>query len=131
MAAPESCYKNARRKKIAFCLLNTQVIYTFVCHTYLLVTLDFSHWSTVLFKQWVSATRKNAFLFGALLFLISFDKFFVQHIAAVTCDEQGPTFSVWLPDPRHLSKDNLRDMLDRMDELGKDLQELTAVSKLL
>jgi len=82
MAAPESCYKNARRKKIAFCLLNTQVIYTFVCHTYLLVTLDFSHWSTVLFKQWVSATRKNAFLFEVtrlktrpifrLLFLISF-----------------------------------------------------------
>jgi len=30
-----------------------------------------------------------------------------------------------------LFKDNLRDMLDRMDELGKDLQELTAVSKLL
>jgi hypothetical protein len=26
-----------------------------------------------------------------------------------------------LPNPRHLSKDMLRDMLDRMDELGKDL----------
>jgi glutamate decarboxylase len=30
-------------------------------------------------------------------------------------------FRLVLPNPRHLSKDNLRDMLDRMDELGKDL----------
>ena len=30
-------------------------------------------------------------------------------------------FRLVLPNPRHLSKDMLRDMLDRMDELGKDL----------
>ena len=30
-------------------------------------------------------------------------------------------FRLVLPNPRHLSKDNLHDMLERMDELGKDL----------
>ena len=30
-------------------------------------------------------------------------------------------FRLVLPNPRRLSKDMLRDMLDRMDELGKDL----------